>query len=929
MLKASLRGKSVYDADRLLTMICERDMAPDRQAQMEASLPKNLLEMQYVQVLSYYLGAENKAGMSDDVKAVFAQLDRVSTADELSKWASGVRVGNTLNIIRDLPQDIRNAVDELAWQIAESEDFDASLKDLNSIGILNDIRMNCLKSQLAALKEQHPEDVILFRNGQGMTLIGEDAQKVAEMTGWQVTTFKNPYGAETTMLDISADGYNVLCEKDLNLRTVMPDFSIRQLLTPANDALGFAQQTIDYNLTFATEKPVSVETDGSLHIGDFKAKTLDFHSTGLDAIAEDGEKLVIRDIPNNYWHPEGTLVVADYINGHRTTIEHSLESSRKVSDDVREFQKALYDSYNNIKASHEDEVVLIRQKGFMEAFGEDAVTAAKAFAVPLYDRQIDGEKVPFVMIPTDKYSQALDDDLDINLHVVTKPAHEELRGSIRASLNYSDDIARDESRHGLRAEIYQERDGGFVVRVGIRDTEDLGVVALSQDDADRYQELVRSGSVSERSDFVLDMAEKYFEKDLAVTRQHDNLVQMYDAAGLSYTPLFLIHNVEYDNPNGGEKMQFAAFTVDTPYIMLYAGMDDAEHSMSPFMLQDLPLDMQAGILKDISQTLHSDAVRNLEQAPDYLADNLSPEDKVQLLSEELGLDYVPLTLRLPVAVEDYDDGVETRKLILAHATVTRQGIEVYENRTDSYDGNNGILINELPEPARRQITDLMTEVMTSEHEISVFVNTEFVPEYALSAVINGDFSGIGDPQDEQDIREFLDKYSGMIMSVRDESASFDDSPAFGKATDCVPVDIVRLVTPKQLREERLVSIVDKKVDAFVQEHHEQPLYAEVDVRMFDDKPEHWLVKFSPRLEKSENGKVDFLCNDINDFKNIVVNGYNGDGAFEGSVVRILNVEDIVLHDRSLLQKEAVSQDEGTVNRVYTDEDCRLSWQSYV
>ena len=917
MLKASLRGKSVYDADRLLTMIRERDVAPDRQARMEASLPSNLMEMLYVQVLSYYYG--NKDAISDDAKAVLAQIDRVSTADGLSKWASGVRTGNTLSRIADLPQDIREAVDELAWQIAESDDLDASLEGVTSIGILNDVRMENLNTQMAALKGQYPDEVLLFRNGQGMTLVGDDARKVAEITGWHAGTYQGSDGKATALLDISADGYNVLAEKDLHLRAVTPDFNIRPLLPAGTDRLCLAQQTIDYNLTFAAEKPVSIETDGSLHIGDFKAKALDFHPTGLDAIAEDGEKLVIRDIPNNYWHPEGTLVVADYINGHRTTIERSLEAPHLADGGMRESQKALYDSYNGIKASHQDEVVLVRQKGFMEAFGEDAVVASRHFGVPLYDRQIDGMKVPFVMIPTEKYSQAVDDDLDINLHVVTRPEHEELRGSIRASLNYSEDISRDESRHGLRAEIYQERDSSLVIRVGFRGTEDLGVVALSKEDADRYHDLVREGSVSDRSDFVLDMAEKYFENDLAVSRQHDNTARMFEDAGLSYTPFFLQHSVEYDNPDSGEKMKFNAFTVDTPYIMLYEGMDGAEKSMNPFMLQDLPYAMQAEILKDISQTLHSDAVRNLEQAPDYLADNLSPEEKVHHLSEELGLDYVPLTLRLPVAVEDYDDGVETRKLIIAHATVTRQGIEVYENRTDSYDGDNGILIDDLPEPARKQITDLMTEVMTSEHEISVFVNTESVPQYALSAVINGDFSGIDDPQDEKDIREFLDKYAGSLMSVRDESASFDKSPAFGKATDCVPVDIVRLVTPKQLREERLVSIVDKKVEAFVQEHLEQPLYAEVDVRMFDDEPEHWLVKFNPKLEKFENGKVDFVCNDINDFKNIVVNGYNGDGAFEdGRVVRILNVEDIVLHDRSLLQKESVSQDKGMVSRVYTD-----------
>ena len=56
-----------------------------------------------------------------------------------------------------------------------------------------------------------------------------------------------------------------------------------------------------------------------------------------------------------------------------------------------------------------------------------------------------------------------------------------------------------------------------------------------------------------------------------------------------------------------------------------------------------------------------------------------------------------------------------------------------------------------------------------------------------------------------------DKYPGHIFSPREESPSFYQNPAFGKPTDCVKMDIVRLATIKQLREEK-VSIVteDKK-----------------------------------------------------------------------------------------------------------------------
>ncbi len=322
LLKTMLATKSVYDADHILSAIRERDLEPEHRAQVEAQLPKNLLEQHYAFVMSYYIG--NAREMGEQERSLFHRLDNATTAEALQRWASEIRVGRALQGL-DLPAAVRDEVDELARQIAETNDEVLStetIKGISAIGIVNDLRKEALDRQYKSLTDQYPDDVILFRSGKGMmSAYGSSYSVIKEQTGWEGRRLDDN---SATWLNITTDGYSVLAEKDVNLRVVTPDVSIRPLAEKYYDELAPALQTIDYSLSLVNEKPVLVETDGSLKIDDFKVKTLDFHSTGLTAINEAGELLTIRDIPKNYYHPQGTLVIADYISGHRETVERSL-----------------------------------------------------------------------------------------------------------------------------------------------------------------------------------------------------------------------------------------------------------------------------------------------------------------------------------------------------------------------------------------------------------------------------------------------------------------------------------------------------------------------------------------------------------------------------------------------------------------------------
>ena len=202
-----------------------------------------------------------------------------------------------------------------------------------------------------------------------------------------------------------------------------------------------------------------------------------------------------------------------------------------------------------------------------------------------------------------------------------------------------------------------------------------------------------------------------------------------------------------------------------------------------------------------------------EQLADYASKMLEPEKdlqekvaavktEVQVLTDTYGLAYTPIVLPQRVFAVDADD--PSREVSYGNAAVKGSDVMLYDDIVDSYDDNNGVSLSELPQDKQLNVLEQLRDKLSDEsRNLSVYINTEQVPEYALSAIVNGDFSGIEDAEDKENIEEFLDRYAGMEFSVRDDQPSFNNSPAFGKATDCVPVDIIEITTTGALRMKQL------------------------------------------------------------------------------------------------------------------------------
>ena len=658
-LRSALTKVSVYDAAHVFDHVRQADQQAERDYVANQKSPKTDIEGRYAFVMSYFL--DNYQSLTAEQKAVFHQLDHADTPDALRQWASSVRVGHALADLSDLPAAVRDEVDELAYNIAEYDEarHEELLQGFHAVGMVDDQRMAALVAISDRLHAQYPDELILFKNGNGMSAVGQDAEQVLRLTGWPANLVY--FGADNyvQLTNISSDGYEVLAEKDVNLRIVNAPINMRPFRDQPFNETGYALQTIDDALSHVQDEFVLLDTNGSLNIGNFKAKTLDFHSTGLDAIADDGEKLVIRDIPTNYYHPEGTLVVADFIRGRRDTIENALDAAVPVVEqrNVEGERLSVLSDYNNQKALHPDEILLFRQKGFVEAFGEDAERLAEALQVPLYERTVEGEKTSFVMIGMSDYMD-LTENATINTHVAIANVRDPRLDISQSISRMQEQIAIDPARQGFGAEIYRLDDGGY--SISLVDYRSLHAISeeinLSAEEAERYAAMTGPAAMSQRSDFVIEMANKYFGERLQLEQEYSNVRQNYDAAGLLGTAILLDEPIEHRLDDGGVE-RFAAYTVDEGYVMLYKSMEDAEQSFDPYMLNDLDVDQQLDILSRID--LSKEGVR--QQVLDNIFDKTLDDNRdvlERLKNNPVNHETAEKPYRISIGTDNRPGGVE-------------------------------------------------------------------------------------------------------------------------------------------------------------------------------------------------------------------------------------------------------------------------------
>ena len=495
-----------------------------------------------------------------------------------------------------------------------------------------------------------------------------------------------------------------------------------------------------------------------------------------------------------------------------------------LSPQVQAEQRELLDFYVRMKSRYDNEVVLLRQKTFMEAFGKDAESASQKFGVQLYQRTIGDEKVPFVMVPNDKYIEMLE-DIDVDLHIVSNPLHIELLENITPTLEAPEQASVQEVpfprtiitlRNDLEVELNKfAAEQGADIPISSRvwngkydswaDVEKIAALA-----AEDILRAVGKGDPnlenSTTTQYVSPAAEQ-FGKEIAervkagiAAARNDGLNQNYaEKEAAVKAALGIEDDYQFAEPvllntdEGVAKDYVTGLHIDDDsHVVLECKRVDETGASATYELDHSEIEV-----KDLDMVLDSIHALRDKNTQDY--------ERVQKLVEDLGLGYVPLALRVPVVVDHPDEEIvndwrlSDDKAIISHVTFAESGDEVFMSRQDAYDGEKGVAFVSLPEDTRHQILHLVDEMLNDQdQQITVFVDSPDVPDWALNMIVNGE---IGELTDEERImvEEFEEKYPNHIFSPRDESEGFLPFPAFGSGAECTKVDIVRTATPRQLR----------------------------------------------------------------------------------------------------------------------------------
>lgn len=102
---------------------------------------------------------------------------------------------------------------------------------------------------------------------------------------------------------------------------------------------------------------------------------------------------------------------------------------------------------------------------------------------------------------------------------------------------------------------------------------------------------------------------------------------------------------------------------------------------------------------------------------------------------------------------------------------------------------------------------------------------------------------------------------------------------------------------KTFVKESTMHVVQDRLSSFVEEHHQQPLYAEADIRWKDTGEGYtYLFKLSGNIDERTDGEIFFNCNGMEEFMSLLQKDNGEDFT--------VNPESVVFYDKSIFTEES-------------------------
>lgn len=494
---------------------------------------------------------------------------------------------------------------------------------------------------------------------------------------------------------------------------------------------------------------------------------------------------------------------------HQEPKLHTMEETKSQQTMVAESSQSvppqaiqrLTEAYERLHAEHPEEMILFKSASGLTAISNDALEIFNSTGWFYEPHEYQGKPLPVLILSTEDYE--LLSEMDFNLRLVNSPVDiKEFRDQLHqleSVSGYHIVIGEDTRLGGVSGEYHVYFDENFPSVLYV------DKIALAAQNGGSSRIIDGVGWFDFRSE---EEAHRFVDDVVSMARRSEDMSTIYETfssahllseAQLLDTPV--THT--WSSPESGGAVEILhIFSVDgRDCIMLYENMEDAVNDLNPTPLADLSEENKRIV---IDQLLKRSLA--LSSAKSEIAEESHVKiDDILLRANELGLEHTPVGLKEQATVYLFDGESAPTSKTYSFATVKGDDITLYESPYDVFEEGKGTSLADIPEDAQHRILDMLYDSFFSKDEkIAVIYDKVEVPSYAMSAILNDDYSGIDNPEDEQDIRSFIERYAGYTMDSRPYSSSFSRYPAFGKPTDCTPVFMMKALTPADLIKEKSI-----------------------------------------------------------------------------------------------------------------------------
>lgn len=296
-------------------------------------------------------------------------------------------------------------------EIEKSVDIDETFSD--------DIR--ALRLQREKELRDNSEAIALFEHGDWWFAFEEDADAIYEKTGWQTSAKLMDEGAISWMT-VDYNGLAALYDMGVKVQLLKPQTEVEIVDWSSwedykANRLALAQQAIDY-LRLDNRNKEAIVNVGTFPVYSkeddiqtlVQVNFICFEHQDVSLITDNGQSINL--VNRQSWNVAKGI---DYIIGAGNILD---ARQAEVADELKRYgsiemqqqlkTQDLLEEYSRVVSQYRYDHVVMEQDGFYETFADDAVSMAKKYQLPLWDRDAgNGQVVPMVMLNMEQINRVL------------------------------------------------------------------------------------------------------------------------------------------------------------------------------------------------------------------------------------------------------------------------------------------------------------------------------------------------------------------------------------------------------------------------------------------------------------------------------------------------------------------------------------------